>query len=250
MRPTYQTSFVLAGLPVATSILTLCQREKAWAIHKYPCIGSYRFLDLAIGDHSKYPEILSRLKTGEQIYLDLGCAFAQDLRKLVSDGVDSSKTFGADLRLDFMDLGYELFNDKDTLKTKFIEADIFEQESALKELDGKVDIIGASSFFHLFGWEDQKRVAHRVVKLMKPQSGSMVVGRQAGQATPGEKTRPGGNHSRYRHNLESWKNMWKEIGDETGVEFDVSGREKYLTGELAKFREIGDLFFEFTVRRV
>lgn len=186
------------------------------------------------------------MRSGDQIFLDLGCAFAQDIRRLVADGVDSSKCFGSDLRLDFMELGYELFRDKETLQSKFIEADVFDDNSSLNELNGTVDIIGASAFFHLFDWDQQKIVAHRVVKLMRPQKDSLVVGIQVGHQEPGETPgRTGG--TRYRHNLESWRRFWREVGEETGTRYEVDGVEAMLPVE---YRRIGDISLEYTVRRI
>ena len=228
---------------------TSYQREKAWKIHPYPCIGQWRFLDLAIGQHSAYPEVLERMRTGEQVFLDLGCAFAQDIRKLVCDGVDSSKCHGSDLRLNFIDLGYELFRDKETLKSRFFEGDIFDADSALKEMHGIVDIICASSFFHLFNWDEQKQAAVQTAKLMKPQAGSLLIGRQVGSSEPGEKGRSGGKGTRYRHDLETWRKMWKEVGDEVGVEFQVDGTFKPVPKAMEALAEIGDSVLEFTIRR-
>ena len=189
------------------------------------------------------------MKTGDQTYLDLGCAFAQDVRRLVVDGVDSNKCYGSDLHLDFLELGYELFRDKEKLKSKFIAADIFDPGSPLRELEGKIDIIGASSFFHLFDWEHQKRVAHSAVKLLKPQKDSLIVGRQVGNKDHGEKARRRGSGTRYRHNLESWRKFWTEVGDEAGVRFDVDGIEKSIpVGN--QFRDLADISLEFSVRRL
>ncbi|TKA70172.1 hypothetical protein B0A55_05813 [Friedmanniomyces simplex] len=183
-----------------------------------------RFLNLHIGKHPLYQsEILPRMLRGEQKYLDLGCAFAQDIRRLVADGVDSSECYGADLRLDFLELGYELFNDRDTLKSRFIAADIFDESSPLKELYGQIDIIDASSFFHLFTLAEQKQVARSVIKLMKPRKDTLVVGRQVGNAKASEYPRRNGQGTRFRHDIASWRKMWEEVGEETGVKFDVDG---------------------------
>jgi len=200
-------------------------RDKAWAIHPYPCIGMGRFLNLHIGRHELYQsEVLPRMLSGKQTYLDLGCAFAQDIRRLVADGVDSSKCYGSDLRLDFIDLGYELFNDRDSLKSHFIAADIFDEDSPLKQLYGQIDIIDASSFFHLFTLPEQKQVARSVIKLMRPQKDSLVIGRQVGNSDPKEFARRNGEGTRFRHDIASWRAMWDEVGDETGVKFDVGGK--------------------------
>ena len=186
------------------------------------------------------------MKSGEQVFLDLGCAFAQDIRRLVVDGVDSSKCYGSDLRLDFVELGYDLFRDRETLQTKFIPGDIFDENSALKELDGKVDLVGASAFFHLFDLERQKIVARRVAKLMKPQENSLIVGIQVGNLVPGDvPSRTFG--SRYQHNLDSWRKLWAEVGEEIGVKFEVDGRELPLK---IKHRSVSDIALEFSVRRL
>ncbi|KAK1808712.1 hypothetical protein LTR12_016939 [Friedmanniomyces endolithicus] len=55
-----------------------------------------------------------------------------NLRRLVFDGVPSAQCYGADLRLEFLDLGYELFADRATLESKFIAADVFDEGSALR----------------------------------------------------------------------------------------------------------------------
>ncbi|EMC99049.1 hypothetical protein BAUCODRAFT_64579 [Baudoinia panamericana UAMH 10762] len=231
-------------------------RDKAFAVHPYPCIGLWRFLDFGIAKHKLYkPEILPRMLTGEQTYLDLGCAFAQDIRKLVSDGVDSKHCYGSDLRLDFLELGYDLFRDRQTLKSTFIAADIFASESQLfKELSGKVDIIDASSFFHLFARDEQKAVARQVVRLMKPQKDALLVGRQIGSTNPGEVARRSGNGTRFRHNIDSWRQMWDEVGEEVGLRFEVDGRtwgREVLTQVSAVYFTDETLtFMEFSVRRV
>lgn len=190
------------------------------------------------------------MRTGKEVYLDLGCAFAQDIRQLVANGVNSKQCYGADLRLNFMDLGYELFRDRETLKSKFIEADIFDPQSALKQIYGAVDIIHAASFFHLFDWEEQKEVAHQVVKLMKPRKGSLLVGRQLGNKDPNEKKRHSRPGTAYRHDVDTWRRMWKEVGDEAGVRFQVDGKEGDLPEWAKPFAEEGDLILSFSVRRI
>ncbi len=190
------------------------------------------------------------MRTGEQVYLDLGCAFAQDVRRLVADGVDSRQIYGSDLRLEFIDLGYELFRDRETLRTRFIDADIFNAESDLKDLVGKVDIIGASSFFHLFSWDEQIKIARQVLRLLKPIPGSLLIGRQIGHREANEEPRGEGAGSRFRHSLESWRRFWKEAGDEAGVEMQVDGKETAITERMPMPLPEAFIVLEFAVRRV
>lgn len=59
------------------------QRNKAWEVHHYPCLGRFRFLELGISSSDAYREVIRRLKDGQKL-LDMGCCVGQDVRKLVS----------------------------------------------------------------------------------------------------------------------------------------------------------------------
>lgn len=165
---------------------------------------------------------MQRLSQPDIVFLDLGCAFGQDIRRLVHDGVPSANCWGVDLRLSFVELGYDLFLDKQTLQTKFLEADVFDESesSALKSLDGKVDILQASAFFHLFDRDYQKKVAHRIVRLLKPQKGVTVFGQHVGNVEAGRyRHRTDVEAYMFRHNAESWQGFWNEVGEETGTKW-------------------------------
>ncbi|TVY67440.1 Methyltransferase trt5 [Lachnellula suecica] len=197
-------------------------RDEAWDIFPYPCIGGFRFLDLAISKSPDYQDVLQRLKSNNETFLDLGCCFGQELRKVASDGAPQENLYGCDLRPEFFDLGYKLFRDQDTLKSKFIAADIFDPASAVSELDGKIDIIYAGSFLHLFGWQQQVAICKRIVKLLKPKKGSLLLGRQVGNLVAGEKVhRTNESEKMFRHNAESFKKMWDEVGEATGTKWTV-----------------------------
>ena len=201
------------------------QRDKAWAIHPYPCIGQFRFLDLSISAQPAYPRLLSLLKSApETTFLDLGCCFGQDIRKLVYDGVKAQQLFGAELRADFFDLGYELFKDRKTLGTTFLVADVFDdsETSSLNVLEGKTDIVYAASFLHLFNWDEQIAVCKRIVKILRPQKGSVVFGRQVGTTKPGlYEGNTGVSSQKWRHDEGTFKEMWEQVGQETGTEWTV-----------------------------
>jgi len=192
----------------------------------HPFVGISKDLDSgifrAISHSLEYPTILDRLKNNNETFLDLGCCFGQEIRRLVYDGAPQSNLYGADLRLEFFDLGYKLFRDASTLKAKFFAADIFDPYSPLAELEGKVDIIYAGSFLHLFNYEGQIVVCKRIVKLLREKKGSVVLGRQSGNVEAGERVhRTNGSQSVFRHNEESFKKMWMEVGEATGTKWRV-----------------------------
>ena len=152
------------------------------------------------------------------------------MRKLLFDGVSGSQITALDLRPEFIELGYELFRDRENLEgsgVTFLTGDIFDDGSeALKVLEGQCDVIYTGSFFHLFGYEHQALVAERVIRLLRPVKGSIVLGRQRGNVEAGaypHKTNVK-TGTMYRHNAESWKKMWQEVGRKTGTEWNVRAR--------------------------
>lgn len=204
-------------------------RDQAYVNHPYPCLGRWRFLELDLSSHPLYhSDILPTLslKAGEQddsgnediawVFLDLGCCLGQDIRKLIFDGADPSRLRGADLRPEFIEIGYSLFGDKESFPpSRFIApADIFDFSSStpLAQLDGKVGILNVCAVFHLFDLDGQKKMAQRVLKLLNPgRKRVLVVGGQTANVNSGEfERRAGDGRTRYRHNAESWRTFWEE----------------------------------------
>lgn len=197
-------------------------RDEAWQIFPYPCIGQFRFLESGIDGLREYDEVVKRLREGQTL-LDMACCFGQTIRLLVNDGAPSENIYGCDIHNEFIELGYKLFNDRDKLRTKFVVADIFDSSSSLTDLRGQMDMIYTGYFFHLWGLQKQREASKAVALLLRPQAGSMILGRQMASAEACEKiSTPGG--TMYRHNVESFKNLWKEIGEEIGVDFVVEAR--------------------------
>ena len=218
----------------------------------YPCVGNWGFLRLNIADSPIYAEVVERIKKGE-LYLDIGCCMGQDVRKLVSDGAPAENTFASDLKKEFWDIGYNLFLDKETLKTRFIQADIFDADSDLKQLDGKLSIVLAHSFFHLWDWDEQVKAAKRVIQLLKSEPGVMIFGRQGAMVAAGSFAFAEKEQRVYWHNVESWKKLWKHVSDETDTELEVEaslGEEDLAKRNNSSFAPAGSRFMTFVIRRV
>jgi SAM-dependent methyltransferase len=196
-------------------------RNEAWQIHPYPCIGQFRFLEPGIDECDEYAEVVERLRNGEKL-LDMACCFGQTTRRLVADGAPSENIYGCDLQPDFIELGFKLFNDREKLQTKFLVADIFDPSSPLKALQGSVNMVYTGSFFHLWGLQKQKEVSKAVALLLLPSTGSMILGRQVGAVEAQEMSSATG--TMFRHNADSFKTLWKEIGDDIGATFKVEAR--------------------------
>ncbi|KAK8029765.1 Methyltransferase [Apiospora rasikravindrae] len=161
-------------------------RDMAWEVLPYPCIGLFRFLDFSIHLSPDYPRVVKRVQEGATL-LDLGCCFGQDLRKLAYDAGPGSPTcnlIGTDLQPAFLQLGYELFADRDRFEATFVSGDVF-AEDFLAEYRGKVDIVYLGSFLHLFSEPQQRVVVRQLRRLLRPRAGSMVFGRNLGAGKGG-----------------------------------------------------------------
>ena len=168
--------------------------------------------------------------------LDLGCCFAQDLRILAAGGAPTRNLLAADIASELWELGYELFRDREKLEARFLEADIFDEDSGLAKLKGDVDVVLATHFFHLFSWDMQVTAFKRVIEMLRP--GGWIVGYNIGTREPKEvpvgKTK--GSESRnakYYHDEESFSRMWEQIEEETGtrtqwnVDVSISSLEEW-----------------------
>lgn len=147
------------------------------------------------------------------------------MRRLVADGAPSENLVGTDLVGEFLSLGYDLFRDRATLNARFIAADFFASGGELDALKGRVDIVQANSFFHLFDRETQTTVARKVVGFLRAGREGLVVGRQVGDARAGEMVHPVHKETRmFLHNEESWREMWEGVAEEMGRRVEVSSR--------------------------
>ncbi|KAI1092035.1 hypothetical protein F5B19DRAFT_483538 [Rostrohypoxylon terebratum] len=201
-------------------------RDRLWDIYPYVCVGHFRFLSLKFTLDPRYRIVLNRLLAphSEANFLDVGCCVGQVLRKLAFDGVDSSRLFGTDLEPRFIEVGYDLFKDRDKLKATFAAGDMLSQgdesssgHSSLEMFDGRMNIIHATCFFHLFTRENQIRAAQRMVQFLNPDDPDVIIfGRQVGTTTPGD--REGAKKTKkFLHNAASWQDLWDEVGKLTGT---------------------------------
>jgi len=173
--------------------------------------------------HPLYPTILSRLTTQSHTLLDAGCCFGQELRKLAFDGAPPAALYGLDLEPAFLELGYDLFLDRAKMAgATFVSGSLLDEAAGFPELEGKIDVVHASSLLHLFTWPEQVVITSRLVRFMKARPGSMMMGRQVGAVEAGEYRGLSEGTTTYRHNVESFRRLWVEVGERTGGKWTVN----------------------------
>jgi hypothetical protein len=217
------------------------QREKAWAVFPYGCVGSFSFLNLVPTlQDPLFQTVSARLKAPEstETFLEVGCCLGLVIRQLIIDGAPSERLYGTDLQPRFLDLGYELFRDRDHNKSRatFVAGDMVQETDArLDTLTGKIDVIYASDFFHLFKREAQIKAAKRMVRFLKPENTrAMIFGRHQGPKIV--------EWEKYVLNAESWRRMWDEVGEATGTcwrtDMNVESDDKWIKVRFSVYREV------------
>ncbi|KAL2043681.1 hypothetical protein ABVK25_012537 [Lepraria finkii] len=207
-------------------------RDKAWGVFPWPCVGEFWFLCFGLAKHPLYHTmVLPRLKSGDSL-LDLGACLGQDLRKCVFDGAPPDRLYASDLFAEYEDLSYELWRDRDTFPNHFLADDVlsdngsFMQGNLMMNLGpGQTDMIVINMFLHLFDYSNQLKVATRILRLLSPKPGSIILGSQAGVVEPIEqplkppfdKTEDGRKRTIFRHSPESFIQMWEDAGKAAGV---------------------------------
>ncbi|KAL8671562.1 MAG: hypothetical protein Q9168_003947 [Polycauliona sp. 1 TL-2023] len=199
-------------------------RDRAWALQKYPCIGQWSFLRPHLLQCSWYPSLTHRLRSGASI-LDIGCCFGQDLRFLAADGIPTDNMYATDIIPEFWDLSSDLFLDAATFKARFIQADILDPSSPLtKQLaDKKIDIMLVNQVFHLFNRETQVSMAKNLIELGSSDTwiAGWQIGGRSGKPSIRHQGTIAGHNERLFHNDQSWQEMWRQIGEETGTQWEV-----------------------------
>ena len=121
-----------------------------------------------------------------------------------------------------MALGYDLFRDNSTLKSTFIGADILQEDSTLLTmLTDQLNIIYTSLFFHLFDWDQQLRAIRHMLRLLSPESGSLITGRLVAHTDVGMARSKLGTVLPFFHSFDSWRQIWEVTQQSTGTALRV-----------------------------
>ena len=151
-----------------------------------------------------------------------------------------------------MDLGFELFRDRKSLKSTFFPCDILnEQDLLLRGMNGEMDIVYLGLFLHHFDFETCVTVCVRITKMLKPKPGSLVMGVQVGSLvgdTVGIPIPSGG--ILFRHDIESLERVWKAVGEKTGTEWKVEARLERGKGFGEKWQIEGTRRLGFEIHRL
>ncbi|KAE8376141.1 hypothetical protein BDV26DRAFT_294371 [Aspergillus bertholletiae] len=192
--------------------------KKGWDIRDYPCFRMFWFLDFDLSRSPQYAQVLELLKSGA-LFIDLGCGVGQDIRRLVYDGAPGQNLIGLDIYGGFVDLGFELFQDRASLGASFLIQSFFDDTTLLRRVMGKVSVINSGYFMHLWDWDGQIRIGQRMMELL-PTGGGLVTGVHFGSKRSGRWV-PDGGTEMFLHDKDTLTTMWTQIGKMAGVRLNI-----------------------------
>lgn len=158
-------------------------------------------------------------------FLDIGCCLGHDIRKLVFDGAPAENLVGVELRKGFIDLGYDLFRDRDTLRAKLLQGDATSDGSVdpWPQLEGKFDVVNLGLILHVFPWEGQVALLERGIENLKQgQLGTSLIGLACGAIDDGTVLEWAGGIP--AHNEETFRRLVEEVEARTGTKWKVDVR--------------------------
>ncbi|KAI1100872.1 hypothetical protein F4804DRAFT_317773 [Jackrogersella minutella] len=217
-RQLLETYSGLSPDEVVPHVLTI--RDKAFALYPWPCIGQMRFVRLSLASYPSYAGALERLRSNPDArFLDIGCCFGQDIRKLFIDGVKPQQLVGLDLVSEFNTLSYDLFRDAPKLSFEFHARDLHDDDADWSPLQERFDVLHLTSLLHIWNWEGQLKAAQRIASFTKP--GSTLIGSSLGSGVGGEFPNLEGTGTNFRQSEETFQKFWLEVGEKTNTKWDV-----------------------------
>ncbi|KAK0706979.1 hypothetical protein B0T26DRAFT_744056 [Lasiosphaeria miniovina] len=223
-------------------------RQKSHAVFPYGSIRTFAFLDLgATLSDARFQAAARRLAAPEsrETFLDVGCGVGHVVRQLAFTHPElssSGRLFGTDLHAGFLEIGYELFGDRERMTggdgaAAFVAGDMLADGSSPLDsrFRGQIDIVYASFFFHLFERAGQVRAAKRMVGFLRRDNARAVIfGQNGGPKVDG--------WEKYVLDSASWRDMWGEVGEATGTrwrtEMDVEDGDDWIKVRFGVYRAV------------
>jgi SAM-dependent methyltransferase len=186
--------------------------EKASVL--YRCVQQLTFLQTRVNIHWHYPAVMETLKANSEArFLDLGCGFGTDTRRLIVDGWKEENVVAVDVIPDFWKYGLELYADEEVLKTRVLFGNVITDQKFVKTLHplGPFDHVWAGNVLHVLNQENVEAFVRVIFELLN--SGGTFFGRCVGSERA-QIFQPeiAGRDPVYLHSPQSLEEMLRTIG--------------------------------------
>jgi len=200
--------------------------------HVYQCIAGRRFASPRIQQHPAYSKVKGLLANNDCRFLELGCCFGTDVRKLIQDGLSPSRLVVSDLHGDYWKIGLEVLF-RDSLSLPCVWADLVDpltDVTKIPQFSQPFSVVSAQAMLHVFAKQQSRTFLTIVHTLLKP--GGILTGSTAMSGgdsgfewretptvgLPDRKAQP-----RYLYSKSELFNLFQELGYEN-VEIELRER--------------------------
>eukprot|EP01112_Ceratiomyxa_fruticulosa_P002501 TRINITY_DN1260_c3_g2_i1.p1 TRINITY_DN1260_c3_g2~~TRINITY_DN1260_c3_g2_i1.p1 ORF type:complete len:223 (+),score=21.32 TRINITY_DN1260_c3_g2_i1:131-799(+) len=194
-------------------VLEVWEESKS-RFHVYKCIERLRFLTPRIDNHHFYQTLTKDIHDGKEIkVLDVGCAFGQDTRKLIVDGLAHSNIYSIDIVSSYWELGRKLFMDPESFSSNFMIGNVADPSfNSNQQLTEKFDYIYAGAVLHVLSKEDVEVFLQNIFILLK--KGGFFFGHSVGSVEPRLWIQVPNNPNKLRflHSSASLKELFEKVG--------------------------------------
>jgi SAM-dependent methyltransferase len=215
-------------------IIQKAQKVRDEAIRRdirYGCISQLYFLETSLYKNPFYKEYLQQYGgLHDKKVADVGCCLGTDTRRMLLDGLDSQNFVAFDLSENFVSLGFQLFEDKESpISCRFFAKSVLDEDLAAFIQQRyhliPLDVVLVNSVLHSFEEAQAKIALRNIASLLKP--GGVVLGYIPTKPDNPAKVSAGGNAYRYFHTESSILYLLEENGFENGRVYTVPIREMF-----------------------
>jgi len=184
---------------------------------QYRCVASGEFLRIGLLQNPFRADIMEKKPLKEQRIVEIGCGFGIDVRYLIRQlGVSKDHIVAIDVAPAFIELGYELFQDKEAVESCFHVKSVGDEDFVSFVRDkfsgNPVDVVLAFQVLHTIPQYNEK-VVKDVFQLVAPAKGVFMgttIGIREDREEPRYFHRQG--VARIAHTQQSITRLLKQVG--------------------------------------
>jgi SAM-dependent methyltransferase len=205
-------------------VIEVWRKSRNGQLHVYHCIAELMFLKTRVARHPLYSTALAALQTDPQAkWLEVGCAFGTDVRKVIVDGWSEEGMYCLDVNDGYWNLSLELFGDgpkgpnkKLNVHTVFANITEIPDAEILNVLPrGEFSVASVAAVLHVLARDDSEALLKKLFDvLLKP--GGLMFGTAVGAEEPEGRewwtTPDGTNRKRFLFSVETLTRLLEDIG--------------------------------------
>ncbi|KAL6060979.1 ProbableBRG0 Methyltransferase adrK [Balamuthia mandrillaris] len=197
-------------------VLSLWRTCLAEAKVLYRCVRQLSFLRTKVDQHFHYPVVLETINAGDPSsrFLDLGCCFGTDTRRVILDGWEQQNIVAVDVTPFFWNCGLQLYEDEARLKLSVCIGDVTSDPEFVQSLlkEGSFAHVWTGAVLHVLSQQKVEALLASVLVVLK--NGGTYFGTCVGTTEQPKEWQPEfrNRNVAYLHTAQSLTKLLQETG--------------------------------------